>query len=44
MPRVGFEPTIQELERAKTFHASDPAATLIGIVLVSRSVIQCRIS
>jgi hypothetical protein len=30
MPRVGFEPTIPFLERAKTFHALDRAATVIG--------------
>jgi hypothetical protein len=30
MPRVGFEPTIPILERAKTFHALDPAAIVIG--------------
>jgi hypothetical protein len=28
--RVGFEPTIPVFERAKTFHALDPAATVIG--------------
>jgi hypothetical protein len=27
---VGFEPTIPEFERAKTFHALDRAATVIG--------------
>jgi hypothetical protein len=30
MPRVGFEPTIPALERAKTVHASDDEATVIG--------------
>jgi hypothetical protein len=30
MPRVGFEPTIQVFERAKTVHALDRAVTLIG--------------
>jgi hypothetical protein len=30
MPRVGFEPTIPAFERAKTVHASDRAATVIG--------------
>jgi hypothetical protein len=30
MPSVGFEPTIPALERAKTLHASDRAATVIG--------------
>jgi hypothetical protein len=35
MPRVGFEPTIPVLERAKTFHFLDRAATLIGRYLWS---------
>jgi hypothetical protein len=30
MPRVGFEPTIPAFERAKTVHASDRAATVMG--------------
>jgi hypothetical protein len=30
MPLVGFEPTIPEFERAKTVHALDGAATVIG--------------
>jgi hypothetical protein len=30
MPRVGFGPTIPAFERAKTFHALDRAATVIG--------------
>jgi hypothetical protein len=30
MPEVGFEPTIPVFERAKTFHALDRAATMIG--------------
>jgi hypothetical protein len=30
MPRVGIEPTIPAFERAKTVHASDRAATVIG--------------
>jgi hypothetical protein len=30
MPWVGFEPTIPAFERAKTVHASDRAATVIG--------------
>jgi hypothetical protein len=30
MPRMGFEPTIPVFERAKTVHASDRAATVIG--------------
>jgi hypothetical protein len=31
MPRVEFEPTIPVFERAKTVHALDRAATVIGI-------------
>jgi hypothetical protein len=31
MPRVGFEPTIPVFELAKTVHALDRAATVIGI-------------
>jgi hypothetical protein len=30
MPQVGFEPTISVCERAKTIHALDRAATVIG--------------
>jgi hypothetical protein len=30
MPQVGFEPTIQVFERAKTVHALYRAATVIG--------------
>jgi hypothetical protein len=30
MPRVGFEPTIPVFEQAKTVHALDRAATVIG--------------
>jgi hypothetical protein len=30
IPRVGFEPTIPVFERAKTVHALDRAATVIG--------------
>jgi hypothetical protein len=32
MLRVGFEPTIQMFERAKTVHALDPAVTVIGSI------------
>jgi hypothetical protein len=32
MPRVGFEPIIPVLEQAKTVHASDGAATVIGYI------------
>jgi hypothetical protein len=30
MPKVGFQPTIPKFERAKTVHALDRAATVIG--------------
>jgi hypothetical protein len=30
MPQVGFEPTILVFKRAKTVHALDRAATVIG--------------
>jgi hypothetical protein len=30
MPRVGFEPTTPVFQRAKTVHALDRAATVIG--------------
>jgi hypothetical protein len=36
MCRVGFEPTIPAFERAKTVHALDCAATMIGISWVLR--------
>jgi hypothetical protein len=32
---VGFEPTIQAFERAKTVHASDGAATVTGSFTLS---------
>jgi hypothetical protein len=34
MPRVGFEPTIPAFERAKTFHALERAATVIGKYII----------
>jgi hypothetical protein len=34
MPRLGSEPTITALERAKAVHASDRAATVIGMMAV----------
>jgi hypothetical protein len=33
MSQVGFEPTIAVFEQAKTVHASEPAATVIGWLL-----------
>jgi hypothetical protein len=35
MPRVGFEPTILMFELAKTVHALDRAATVIGGYITS---------
>jgi hypothetical protein len=35
MPRVGYEPTIPVFERAKTVHALDRAATVIGLYLIT---------
>jgi hypothetical protein len=43
MARVGFEPMIPELERAKTVHALDRAATVIGATLYSSSNIVTEI-
>jgi hypothetical protein len=37
MPWVGLEPTIQAFERAKTVHALDCAATVIGSLLISHN-------
>jgi hypothetical protein len=34
MPSVDFEPTILAFERAKTAHALDRAATVIGFIVV----------
>jgi hypothetical protein len=34
MPGVEFEPTIPVFERAKTFHALDCAATMIGRITI----------
>jgi hypothetical protein len=34
MPRVGFEPKIPVFERAKTVHALDRAATVIGYTVI----------
>jgi hypothetical protein len=40
MPRVRFEPTIPVFERAKTVHALDPAATVIGFEGPTDPIIQ----
>jgi hypothetical protein len=39
MPRVRFEPMIPVFERAKTVHAVDSAATVMGSGLLPRSFI-----
>jgi hypothetical protein len=35
MPRVGFEPTIPVLERAKTVRALDSATTVLGMRILN---------
>jgi hypothetical protein len=35
MPSVGFEPIIPVFERAKTLHALDRAATVIGLIVIN---------
>jgi hypothetical protein len=40
MPSVGFEPTIPMFKRAKTVHALDHAATMIGIYSILSSNIR----
>jgi hypothetical protein len=40
MPRVGFESTIPVFERAKTVHALDRAATVIGHTCILKRVMQ----
>jgi hypothetical protein len=37
MPRVRFEPTIPALERVKTVHALDRAATVIGNIEILKT-------
>jgi hypothetical protein len=36
MPWMGFEPTIPVPERAKAVHALDRAATVIGLILITK--------
>jgi hypothetical protein len=38
-PQLGFEPTIPVVEWAKTFHASDRAAPMIGFNLLLDSLV-----
>jgi hypothetical protein len=44
MPSMGFEPTISVLERAKTVHALDRAATVIGIMFDYRRLFNDTVS
>jgi hypothetical protein len=39
MSLVGFEPTIPAIQRAKTVHALDRAATVIGITLYGEHIL-----
>jgi hypothetical protein len=46
MSQMGFEPTILAFERAKTVHALDRAATVVGLKLydklkISRKYFDC---
>jgi hypothetical protein len=40
MPRMGFEPTISVSKQAKTVHALDRAATVIGLNMTSDSLLH----
>jgi hypothetical protein len=40
MPYVGFEPTIPAIERAKTVHVSDHAATVIVIYIYMSNAVK----
>jgi hypothetical protein len=40
MPQAGFEPTIPVFERAKTVHASDRAATVIGSESICEVIVK----
>jgi hypothetical protein len=42
MPQLGFEPTIPGFERAKTVHALDRVATVIGKVQFSNVYFMLR--
>jgi hypothetical protein len=44
MPWAGFEPTISVFERAKTFHALDRTATVIGQLFFSLRLLENEIS
>jgi hypothetical protein len=44
MARVGFEHTIPAFERAKIFHALEPAATVIGTNILYRTCKKVNLS
>jgi hypothetical protein len=44
MPRVGVEPTIPEFETAKTVHALDRAATVIGTWAGTKAEIEIKLT
>jgi hypothetical protein len=44
MPRVGLEPTIPVFERAKTVHALDRAAIVIGIKFNTHINVKIKLS
>jgi hypothetical protein len=44
MSQVGFEPTIPVFERAKTVHALDRAATVIGYYSYSQAYVSHQAS
>jgi hypothetical protein len=44
MPRVGFVPMAPVCERAKTVHASDRAATVIGITTITNTTSTININ
>jgi hypothetical protein len=43
MPQVGFEPTIPAFKRAKTVHALDRAAAVIGVMINKPRSYACGI-
>jgi hypothetical protein len=40
MSRVGFEPTTPVFEQAKTVHALDRAATVVGFMAIERNKLK----
>jgi hypothetical protein len=43
MPRMGFEPTTPVFKRAKTVHALDGAATVIGLCTLPKILINVSV-